>query len=193
MTSPVLELIQITKRFGPLLANDAITLSLAQGEVLALLGENGAGKTTLMNILFGHYTADAGEVRVHGRPLPPGKPRAAIESGVGMVHQHFMLVEPFTVLENVILGAEGEAVLSIRVQMPEVWDLVRFEVPPTTAVRELKLRALQELYPDWERPEEFVVKLNGFEVLDEGQSVVEAGARDGSTFLLTGRKRRPVR
>ncbi|EYD74880.1 Sugar ABC transporter, ATP-binding protein [Rubellimicrobium mesophilum DSM 19309] len=104
--TPVLELDHITKRFGPLLANDAITLSLAQGEVLALLGENGAGKTTLMNILFGHYTADEGEVRVHGRPLPPGKPRAAIEAGVGMVHQHFTLAGNLSVLDNVVIGSE---------------------------------------------------------------------------------------
>ena len=74
----VLELDRITKRFGALTANDAVSLSLDQGEILALLGENGAGKTTLMNILFGHYAADGGEVRVFGRPLPPGRPRAAI-------------------------------------------------------------------------------------------------------------------
>ena len=102
----VLELDHITKRFGPLTANDDVSLSLAQGEILALLGENGAGKTTLMNILFGHYAADAGEVRVHGRPLPPGKPRAAIDAGVGMVHQHFTLAGNLTVLENVMLGSE---------------------------------------------------------------------------------------
>jgi hypothetical protein len=94
---------------------------------------------------------------------------------------------------TVRLGAPGEPGLSIRVQMPEVWDLVRFEVPPTTPVRDLKLRALIELYPDWDQPDEFVTKLNGFEVLDESVSVAEAGARDGSTFLLTGRRRRPVR
>jgi len=104
--SAVLELRNITKRFGPLLANDDVSLSLAQGEILALLGENGAGKTTLMNILFGHYAADAGEVRVHGQPLPPGKPRAAIDVGVGMVHQHFTLAGNLTVLENVMLGSE---------------------------------------------------------------------------------------
>ncbi len=80
-----------TKRFGALIANDDVSLSLRRGEILALLGENGAGKTTLMNILFGHYAADEGEVRVFGEALPPGKPRAAIEAGVGMVHQHFTL------------------------------------------------------------------------------------------------------
>lgn len=102
----VLELSNITKRFGALTANEDVSLSLAQGEILALLGENGAGKTTLMNILFGHYTADAGEVRVFRETLPPGKPRAAIAAGVGMVHQHFTLAGNLTVLENVMLGSE---------------------------------------------------------------------------------------
>ncbi|MCU9847417.1 ABC transporter ATP-binding protein [Defluviimonas sp. WL0024] len=100
----VLRLDGITKRFGALLANDAISFELRKGEVVALLGENGAGKTTLMNILFGHYTADAGTVEVFGRRLPPGHPRAALAAGVGMVHQHFTLADNMTVLENILLG-----------------------------------------------------------------------------------------
>jgi general nucleoside transport system ATP-binding protein len=106
MTGPVLELDHITKRFGSLTANDAVTFNLKPGEILALLGENGAGKTTLMNILFGHYTADEGEVRVSGETLPPGQPRAAIAAGVGMVHQHFTLAGNLTVLENIMIGSE---------------------------------------------------------------------------------------
>ena len=102
----VLRLDRITKRFGALTANDAVSLDLHRGEVVALLGENGAGKTTLMNILFGQYTADEGQVMVMGQALPPGNPRAALEAGVGMVHQHFTLADNLTVLENVTLGTE---------------------------------------------------------------------------------------
>lgn len=103
----VLRLDRITKRFGALTANDAVSLTLRRGEVVALLGENGAGKTTLMNILFGHYVADEGSVEVFGQPLPPGNPRAALAAGVGMVHQHFTLAGNLSVLENIRLGTEG--------------------------------------------------------------------------------------
>ena len=103
----MLKLEGITKRFGTLLANGAITLELSKGEVLALLGENGAGKTTLMNILFGHYKADAGRVLAFGRELPSGQPSAAIKAGIGMVHQHFALAPNLSVLENSLAGAES--------------------------------------------------------------------------------------
>jgi len=106
MPAPLLRLDGITKRFGSLLANDAISLDLHRGEVLGLLGENGAGKSTLVSILFGHYVADAGTVAVDGQPLPPGQPRAAREAGIGMVHQHFTLAANLSVLDNVMLGAE---------------------------------------------------------------------------------------
>ncbi len=103
---PILEFRDVTKRFGALVANDGISLSLDAGEILALLGENGAGKTTLMNILFGHYTADAGSISVHGAPLPPGSTMAALAAGIGMVHQHFTLADNLTVLDNIVLGTE---------------------------------------------------------------------------------------
>lgn len=103
---PVLRLSNITKRFGPLVANDAISLDLQRGEVLALLGENGAGKSTLVNILFGHYVADEGSVEVDGVALPPGNPRAALAAGIGMVHQHFTLADNLSVLDNILIGTE---------------------------------------------------------------------------------------
>jgi len=106
MTAPVLEIDGVSKRFGDNLANDNISMALAKGEVVALLGENGAGKTTLMNILFGHYMPDAGRILIDGIELPQGKPREAIRAGIGMVHQHFSLAPNLTVLENVMTGSE---------------------------------------------------------------------------------------
>ncbi|MFO1317993.1 MAG: ABC transporter ATP-binding protein [Burkholderiales bacterium] len=103
----VLRLTGITKRFGALVANDGISLDLARGEILGLLGENGAGKSTLVSILFGHYVADAGHIEVFGHPLPPGQPKAALAAGIGMVHQHFTLADNLTVLDNVLLGTES--------------------------------------------------------------------------------------
>ncbi len=101
-----LRLSGISKRFGALLANDNISLRLARGEIVGLLGENGAGKTTLMNILFGHYLADEGFIEVEGRDLTPGSPAAALKAGIGMVHQHFTLADNLSVLDNIILGTE---------------------------------------------------------------------------------------
>ena len=103
----VLDLRNITKRFPGVLANDQIDLTLIQGEIHALLGENGAGKTTLMNILYGLYQPDEGEVLVRGEPVEIHNPGDAIEAGIGMVHQHFMLIPVFTVTENVMLGEES--------------------------------------------------------------------------------------
>src|SRR5262245_62957152 len=94
----------ITKRFPGVLANDDVTFAAAVGEVHALLGENGAGKTTLSNILTGLYRPDECEVELYGEPVRFHSPRAAIDAGVCMVHQHFRLVSPFTVAENVVLG-----------------------------------------------------------------------------------------
>ncbi|MEY9772754.1 ABC-type uncharacterized transport system ATPase subunit [Sinorhizobium fredii] len=106
-SNPALRLSRISKRFGPLKANEAISFDLKRGEVIALLGENGAGKTTLMNILFGHYVADEGSVEAFGEPLPPGDPRAALDAGIGMVHQHFTLADNMTVQENIALGTQS--------------------------------------------------------------------------------------
>jgi ABC-type uncharacterized transport system ATPase subunit len=106
MMVPILEAHNVTKRFPGVLANDRVGFSLNQGEILAFLGENGAGKSTLMNILYGLYTQDEGEIKVHGAAVEIDEPNDAIELGIGMVHQHFQLVPVFTVAENIIMGTE---------------------------------------------------------------------------------------
>lgn len=105
----VVELRQITKRFPGIVANDSISLTLLKGEIHALLGENGAGKSTLMNILFGLYQPDEGQILIRGSEVSIDSPNKAIEMGIGMVHQHFKLVQPFTVTENIILGMEPKS------------------------------------------------------------------------------------
>ena len=104
--TPVLELRGITKRFPGVVANDAVDFDLRRGEVHALLGENGAGKSTLMNVLYGLYHPDEGEVLVKGKPIRLHSPKDAINHGIGMVHQHFMLIPVMTVAENIVLATE---------------------------------------------------------------------------------------
>ena len=100
----VVQMRSITKRFPGVIANEKVDFDLRKGEVHALLGENGAGKSTLMNVLAGLYKAEAGSISVHGKPANFGSPREAIEAGIGMVHQHFMLVPSQSVTENILLG-----------------------------------------------------------------------------------------
>jgi len=109
--SPAIELIAINKRFGAVHANKDVNLTVERGTIHGIVGENGAGKSTLMSILYGFYEADSGEIRVGGKAVAIRSSADAIEVGIGMVHQHFMLVEPLTVVENVMLGAEGGAML----------------------------------------------------------------------------------
>lgn len=106
MDKPVIEMKKIVKKFGDFVANDGINLTVHAGEIHAILGENGAGKSTLMNVLYGLYRPTSGEIFVKGEKLEIDSPKKAIEAGIGMVHQHFMLIQPFTVTENIVLGME---------------------------------------------------------------------------------------
>ena len=110
--APAVELTGIDKRFGPVHANKKVDLRIPAGTIHGIVGENGAGKSTLMNILYGYYQADRGTIEVDGTECRIGSPEDAIRAGIGMVHQHFMLVEPFTALENLLLGAEGGTTLA---------------------------------------------------------------------------------
>ena len=147
---PILQLEGISKRFGPVVANEYVSVDLAEGEVLALLGENGAGKTTLMNILFGHYVPDAGRVVVHGRELPLGQTRAAIDAGVGMVHQHFTLAPNLSVLENVMTGTESllslaSATGAARRKLAELSERFGLAVDPDARVSDLSVGEKQRV------------------------------------------------
>jgi simple sugar transport system ATP-binding protein len=140
----------ITKRFPGIVANDHIDLQVRKGEIHALLGENGAGKTTLMNILFGLYQPDEGEIFIHGRKVGITGPQKAIELGIGMIHQHFMLVEPYTVLQNIILGAEPRkgVMIDYREALARVRELSAkygLHVDPHRTIREISVGMQQRV------------------------------------------------
>lgn len=149
--APILELRGITKRFPGVLANDHIDLTLEKGEIHALLGENGAGKSTLMNILYGLYAPDEGEVFVNGQKIVVTSPRDAIAAGVGMVHQHFMLIPVFTVTENVMLGDESLRMgglldrRSAAKRIREISEQYRLEVNPNAYVKDLPVGVQQRV------------------------------------------------
>lgn len=142
--APAIELIGISKAFGPVQANKDIFLSVNKGTIHGIVGENGAGKSTLMSILYGFYKADAGEIYVNGDLTPITDSQAAIAAGIGMVHQHFKLVENFTVLENVILGAEDGALLrpslaKARAVLVELAREYELEVDPDELIENLSV------------------------------------------------------
>ncbi|HEU5224770.1 MAG TPA: ATP-binding cassette domain-containing protein, partial [Actinomycetota bacterium] len=139
---PLIVLERITKRFPGVLADDEVDLELRAGEVHALIGENGAGKSTLMRVLYGMYPADGGRIFVRGDEARIGSPRDAIALGIGMVHQHFVLVDPFTVTENIILGEEGGPLLDVdasRQRVAELAESYAFRVDPRAVVEDLSV------------------------------------------------------
>ncbi|MGH3399448.1 MAG: ABC transporter ATP-binding protein, partial [Streptosporangiaceae bacterium] len=146
-----LELQGITKRYGPLVANDGISLEVEPGQIHALLGENGAGKTTLMNVLYGMTQPDEGQILADGQPVTLRSPKDAIKAGFGMVHQHFMLVPVFTVAENVTLGAERTRRLglldrrSMRNEVRELSERYGLRVDPDARIEELPVGVQQRV------------------------------------------------
>lgn len=149
--TPALEAIGIHKRFGGVVANDDVNLRVEKGRIHALLGENGAGKSTLVNILFGLYRADRGEVRVAGKVVNLGRPRDAIDRGIGMVHQHFQLVPVLTVAENVVLGDEPSRSHTMfdfgaaRRAVQELGERYGLEVDPEAVVEDLPVGTQQRV------------------------------------------------
>jgi ABC-type uncharacterized transport system ATPase subunit len=149
---PILELKNISWTCGAFKANDSISLSVKKGEVHAILGENGAGKTTLMNIIFGHYQPDpGGEIFLRGEKTVMTSPRFAIKQGIGMVHQHFMLVRPFTILQNIILGVEPRNALNIidyekaRTEVLKISEEYNFKIDPDLKIENISVGMQQRV------------------------------------------------
>src|SRR3954469_21857072 len=149
--SPILELRGITKRFPGVVANDQVDFDLRKGEVHALLGENGAGKSTLMNILYGLYSPDEGQVLLNGKPTHIGSPHAAIAAGIGMVHQHFMLIPVMTVAENIVLASEPKKsgflldTAGAERRVRELAERFKFHIDPRALVEDITVGQQQRV------------------------------------------------
>ena len=201
-----LELRGITKRFGALVANDAIDLTVEAGEIHALLGENGAGKSTLMNVLYGLYTADEGQILLDDKAQNFGGPGDAMAAGIGMVHQHFMLIPVFTVAENVALGHEPTGfagsldMATARKRVKEISDRFGFNVDPDALIQDLPVGAQQrvEIIKALSRDAKVLVLDEPTAVLtpqetDELMQIMRQLAKSGTSIVFITHKLREVR
>ena len=137
-----LELRNVTKRFGKVVANRDVSLSVRSGEILAVLGENGSGKTTLMNMIAGIYHPDEGEIFVGGQPAVIASPRDAFGYGIGMIHQHFKLVDVFTATENIVLGIEDGRPFNLKEatkRVEEISSKYGFDIDPGKKIYEMSV------------------------------------------------------
>lgn len=150
MNTPVIEMRDIVKKFGDFTANDGINLTVHKGEIHAILGENGAGKSTLMNQLYGLLKPTSGQILVNGKPIEMNNPRDAIAAGIGMVHQHFMLIQPFTVTENIVLGTEptkGVALdmVTARKNVEEISQRYGLAIDPDARIEDISVGMQQRV------------------------------------------------
>ena len=209
---PALQALGITKRFPGVLANDDVDFTLEKGEIHALLGENGAGKSTLMNIIYGLYTPDEGQILIDGEPVQIEDPRDAIAHGIGMVHQHFMLVPPLTVTENIILGQETLvpisrslgplAWLDRRDAAGDIYDLSQqygLDVDPDAKIQDLPVGSQQrvEIIKALYRKAEILILDEPTAVLtpqeaDEFFVIMKALAEQGKSIVFITHKLREV-
>jgi simple sugar transport system ATP-binding protein len=200
-----LELRNITKRFGTLVANDNISLTLEPGEIHSLLGENGAGKSTLMNVLYGLLQPDSGEILIDGKPVNFASPGEAMTAGIGMVHQHFMLIPVFTVAENVVLGNEPTGKLGLldlnaaRKLVKEISDRFGFDIDPDAKVEDLPVGAQQrvEIIKSLARNAKALVLDEPTAVLtpqetDELMEIMRGLAKSGTSIIFITHKLREV-
>ena len=205
MSAPAVRLQGICKRFGAVQANDEVSLTVAAGSVHAIVGENGAGKSTLMSVLYGFHTADRGTIEVDGRPVQIRNPHEAIALGIGMVHQHFMLVEPFSALDNVLLGAEPHVLLhraeaELRKKLYALMLHTGLKVDLDAAVADLPVgdRQRLEILKALVRGARILILDEPTAVLTPQETetllgVLERLAAQGTTSLLITRKLKEVR
>jgi simple sugar transport system ATP-binding protein len=200
-----LELRNITKRFGTLVANDNISLTLAPGEILSLLGENGAGKSTLMNVLYGLLQPEEGQILIDDKPVKFSGPGDAMAAGVGMVHQHFMLIPVFTVAENVVLGHEPTGKVgnldldAARKLVKEISDRFGFDIDPDAKVQDLPVGAQQrvEIIKSLARDARILVLDEPTAVLtpqetDELMDIMRGLSKNGTSIIFITHKLREV-
>ena len=205
MNVPVIEMRNIVKRFGNFTANDGINLTVHKGEIHAILGENGAGKSTLMNQLYGLLRPTSGEILVRGKPITMNSPKDAIEAGIGMVHQHFMLVQPFTVTENIVLGTEPRKGVKLdmataRKNVLDISERYGLAIDPDAKIEDISVGMQQ-------RVEILKALYRGAEILilDEPTSsltpqeieeliqIMHALTRDGKSILLITHKLKEIK
>lgn len=200
-----LELRNITKRFGTLVANDNISLTLAPGEILSLLGENGAGKSTLMNVLYGLLQPDEGQILLDDKAVKFSGPGDAMAAGIGMVHQHFMLIPVFTVAENVVLGNEPTGKVgnldidAARKLVMEISDRFGFDIDPDAKVQDLPVGAQQrvEIIKSLARDAKILVLDEPTAVLtpqetDELMDIMRGLSKNGTSIIFITHKLREV-
>ena len=201
---PAIELVGIDKRFGAVHANKAISLAVPRGTIHGIVGENGAGKSTLMSILYGFYRADAGEIRIGGRRAEIASPQDAIAAGIGMIHQHFMLVEDMTVAENLVLGAEGgwrlgPALAAARAALDRLGRDYGLEIDPDAVVGDLPVGLQQrvEILKALHRGAEILILDEPTAVLTPQEAdrlfrILRALRREGKTVILITHKLREI-
>lgn len=201
----VIEMRNISKKFGDFTANDNIDLVVHKGEIHALLGENGAGKSTLMNILYGLYPPSSGEIFINGKEVIMDNPNVAIEQGIGMVHQHFMLIKTFSVVENIILGRETTKGISLdikkaREEVKELSEKYGLHVEPDAIVQDIsvgmqqRVEILKALYrgADILILDEPTAVLTPQEI-EELIEIMESLARQGKTIILITHKLKEIK
>ena len=195
----------ITKRFGSFYALTDVNLDVERGTIHSILGENGAGKSTLMNVLYGLYHADEGEIFINGKKVNIKSPTAAIENGIGMVHQHFMLVENFTVTQNIVLGSEptiGPIGLNMRKARKNVLDIVKkygLDVDPDKRIRDISVGMQQrvEILKALYRGAEILILDEPTAVLteqeiDELLAIMKNLIKDGKTIIIITHKLKEI-